>query len=187
MGCEDKTMNEKSGVRASMTDGRDADWLAFIEGSIIGTFTVGADAGGKREGLTDGGRKLWVYVCAHARGIPHFHVYDKDGDPVENGGKGGVHACVGLRKSEYCTHGPRAGVLDQEARAGLDRFMQEVRTKGKHCCDVGKTNFFHTAAEWDDNNAPPGSRNWVDPETIQPGYGTIEDRRRGRRTRRGLP
>lgn len=154
-------MNEK---RTEMTEERDADELTFISGSIIGTFTVGEEAGG---------RKFWVYVCAHARGVPHFHVYDKDGDPVEGSGKRGVHVCVEIRKNLYCTHGPGTGMLDQEGREALDRFMREVRRRGEHCCDVGKTNFFHTAAEWNDNNAPESPSNWIDPEMAQPDYRTI--------------
>ena len=157
-------MNEE---RTEMTEEEDTDELTFISGSIIGTFTVGKEGGE---------RKFWVYVCAYARGVPHFHVYDKEGDPVEGSGKGGVHACVELRKNMYCTHGPGTGVLDWEVRAALDRFMREVRMEGKYCSDVGSTNFFHAAAEWDDNNATERRSNWVKPEMVQPNYRTIENK-----------
>lgn len=159
-------MNEARKERTGMREEQDVDELTFICGSIIGTFTAGKKTGG---------RKFWVYVCGHARGVPHFHVYDKDGDPVEGNGKGGVHACVELRKNLYCTHGPGTGVLDREVRAALARFMREVRKEGKYCSDVGSTNFFHAAAAWDENNAMERRSNWVDPEMAPPDYRTIDD------------
>lgn len=170
------TRDRQSNNRLASAEGEEADRLTFIAGSMIGKFTVNADmaSGGTMDGGDGGGHLYWVYVCAHSKGIPHFHVFDKGGDPYRRRRKGGIHACIEIRRNRYCKHGRHLAELDKAAREALDRFLREVRTAGKHCCNVGTTNYFHTVAEWGENNASPGTPRWLDPMMAQPDYRTIK-------------
>lgn len=147
------------------------------DGTIIGSFDVEAPLTEMGEiGRLQEPRKYYVYVRSNEGMKPHFHVFDNEGRNRKRNRKNGFHTCVEILKNSYFKHGPYTDDMDQKTRDALDSFMGEVRTGEKYISDLGKTNFFHTVAQWDENNAPSREMpNFVDPETIEkPDYANLQ-------------
>lgn len=167
---------EEKGVPTDEELLEDSDYPDFNDGSLIGTFTVDEPiplAEMAKIGVLSGQHTYYVYVRAHERMKPHFHVYDKTGEHRKRDNPVGVHACVRIDRNTYFEHSAYTSKLDRRARQALDKFMREIRVKGKYSSNVGVSNYVHTIREWNDNNAEEGSKNWVDENREQPDYTTI--------------
>lgn len=147
------------------------------EDFVIGTFVVNDKLISEHEIGKFGGHHTYTVAVRKNEGmLPHFHVYDADGEhrKENSSDKKGTHTCVKLRTNEYFKHGAYQDNLNRRTRKALDKFLRETRSAKRHSIGVGQTNFVCAINVWNDQNHTYGKPNWVDPDnTVQPDYTTI--------------